>query len=146
MPKVNSFNANSLKNLCLISVSDNIDKWWQKYHKSCQDTETLSDRLAIVSPFDCLSMYTAFFLYVVCYFQYLISHSFHAASELLEKVMEQLGFTECKYLELFIVPQLLCLTVRLKYHEYLKYENPTGLFHLASTRCKILKVNPQTIM
>ena len=68
MPKVNSFNASSLENLCLMSVSDNIDKWWLKYHKSCQDSETLShggrrvwnrtrrsDRLAIVSPFDCLS-------------------------------------------------------------------------------------------
>ena len=144
MPKVNSFNANSLKNLCLISVSDNIDKWWQKYHKSCQDTETLSDRLAVVSPFDCLSTYTAFFLYVVCYFQYLISHSFHEASVLLEKVMEQLGFTECKYLELFIVPQLRCLTEELKHQENsIKIDR---LLHLASTRCKILKVNHPTIM
>ena len=56
MPRVKSLNAVSLEDLCLSNISDNIDKWWQKYHTSCKDTGTL-DRLAVVSPFDCLSMH-----------------------------------------------------------------------------------------
>ena len=136
MPRIKSLNAMSLENLCLNNVSRNIDKWWQKYHQSCKYYDTL-DRLAVVSPFNCLSrLHTKYTFYFSPYFLQYISYWLLAASELLEKINQQLGETETKYLELLIVPQLRSLTVQLA--DYVKDNNAIiGLLHLASIRCQV---------